>query len=199
VQTTPASSRLGRLVILVGPDGVGKTTVARAVIEHHSGPAAYFHFLPPVFGPLARAPALGSIPPPKAGGRRSRVIGWIRLFRSAARCWAGYLRTVRPALKRSWLVIGDRWMYGYLVQPEALKFSGPERLARMVVSLSPRPHLIVNLSAPPDVIHVRKQELTLSQIEHELLAWSLLPVQNMHTVDATRPPHRIADEILAHV
>jgi thymidylate kinase len=189
----------GRLVILVGPDGVGKTTVARAMIEQHRGPAAYFHFLPPVCGPLPRMPESGSVLPPKAGLAGSRVLGWIRLLRNAARCWLGYRRTVRPALKRSWLVVGDRWMYGYLVQPAALRFHGPDLLARAVVHLLPRPHLVVNLSAPPHLIRVRKQELTISQIEQELLAWSSLRLPNVQTVDATRSPQLIADEILAHI
>ena len=138
------------------------------------GPAAYFHFLPPLRGPLPRSPGPASTPPPKAAPGGWPVLGWIRLIRNAARCWVGYLRTVRPALKRSWLVIGDRWMYGYVVQPDALKFQGPDSLARAVLRLLPRPHLIVNLAAPPHVIRERKQELTLSQIEQELLAWSSL-------------------------
>jgi hypothetical protein len=54
----------------------------------------------------------------------------------------------------------------------------------------------VNLSAPPHVIRERKQELTLLQIERELLAWSLLGVSNFRTVDATRQPCDIASEIL---
>jgi hypothetical protein len=62
--------------------------------------------------------------------------------------------------------------------------------------LLPRPHLIVNLAAPPHIIQQRKQELTLSQIEHELLAWSSLRVANFQTLDATRRPHDIASEIL---
>jgi len=107
----------------------------------------------------------------------------------------GYLKTVRPALKRSWLVVGDRWMYGYLVQPYALKFYGPNVLARAIVRLLPRPDLIVNLSAPPHLIRERKQELTLSQIEQELLAWSSLGLPNLRTVDATGSPHAIVEEI----
>jgi hypothetical protein len=87
-------------------------------------------------------------------------------------------------------------MYGYLVQPEAMKFHGPDRLARAVLRLLPRPHLIVNLSAPPYVIRQRKQELTLSQIEQELLAWSSLRMPNVKTLDATRSPEDIAVEIL---
>jgi thymidylate kinase len=108
----------------------------------------------------------------------------------------GYLRTVRPALKRSWLIIGDRWMYGYIVQPDALRFHGPDALARAMLRLLPRPHLVVNLAAPPHVIRQRKQELTLSQIEQELLAWSSLRVANVQTLDATRPPRDIASDIL---
>ena len=90
-------------------------------------------------------------------------------------------------------------MYGYLVQPDALKFQGPEALARAIVRLLPRPHLIVNLAAPPYVIRERKQELTISQIEQELLAWSSLRVANLRTLDATRLPRDIASDILGEL
>jgi len=135
-------------------------------------------------------------PPPKAAAGGWLVVGWVRLIRNAARCWIGYLRTVRPALKRHWLVVGDRWLYGYVVQPQALKFHGPNSLARAVMHLLPRPHLVVNLTAPPQVIRERKQELTVSQIEQELLAWSSLGVPNLTTLDATRPPDEIAAVVL---
>jgi thymidylate kinase len=192
----PVSNASGRFVVLVGPDGVGKTAVARALLAQHRGPAAYFHFLPPIRDPLLRSLGPAPPPPPKAAPGGWRVLGWIRLLRNAVRCWLGYLGSVRPALKRSWLIIGDRGWYGYVVQPYALKFHGPEWLARAVMRLLPRPHLVVNLSAPPHVIRERKQELTLLQIERELLAWSLLGVANFRTVDATRQPCDIASEIL---
>ena len=124
------------------------------------------------------------------------MLGWIRLVRNAVRCWVGYLKSVRPALKRGSLIVGDRWMYGYIVQPDAMKFHGPELLARAVLRLLPRPHLVVNLAAPPTVVRERKQELTLSQIEQELLAWSALRTSNVKTLDATRSPQDIAVEIL---
>jgi thymidylate kinase len=190
------STRSGHFVVIVGPDGVGKTEVARALLAQHQRPAAYFHFLPPLRGPLIRSLGPAPPPPPKAAPGGWRVIGWIRIFRNAGKCWVGYLRTVRPALKRSWLVVGDRWLYGYIVQPHALRFHGPEMLARAVIRLLPRPHLIVNLTAPPHVIRARKQELTLSQIEQELLGWSSLRVANCRTFDATSPPADIASQIL---
>jgi len=88
-------------------------------------------------------------------------------------------------------------MYGYVVQPDALRFHGPDALARVVLRLLPRPDLIVNLTAPPDVIRERKQELTLAQIEHELFAWSSLRMANVQTLDATRQPSDIAGDILS--
>jgi len=124
------------------------------------------------------------------------MLGWIRLVRNAVRCWLGYVKSVRPALKRGLLIVGDRWMYGYVIQPDALKFYGPDQLARAVLRMLPRPHLIVNLTAPPSVIRERKQELTVAQIEQELLAWSSLRMPNVQTVDATRSPQDIALEIL---
>ncbi len=191
-----ASDLPGRFIVLVGPDGVGKTAVARALLARHRGPAAYFHFLPPLRGSLQRSVASAPTPPPKAQPGGWAVLGWIRLFRNGVRCWLGYLGSVRPRLRRNWLVVGDRWLYGYVVQPYALKFHGPDWLARTVIRLLPRPDLVVNLAAPPRIIRSRKQELTLAQIEHELRAWSALPIANLQTLDATGRPEDIAREIL---
>src|SRR5262245_14550807 len=192
----PVSDAPGRFVVLVGPDGVGKTSVARALLAHSQGPSAYFHFLPPLDGRWHATPEPTSVPPPKGRGGGSAMLGWIRLVRNAVRCWLGYVKCIRPALKRGLLIVGDRWMYGYVVQPDAVKFHGPDLLARAVLRLLPRPHLIVNLAAPPYVIRERKQELTLSQIEQELLAWSSLRMPNVKTLDATQSPQDIALEIL---
>jgi thymidylate kinase len=192
-----ASNQSGRFVVLVGPDGVGKTSVARALLAQHNGPAGYFHFLPPLTGPLMHSVEAGPPPPPKASERGWQAVGWLRLLRNAARCWTAYVATVRPAVRPGALVVGDRWLYGYVVQPHALRFYGPDWFARAIVRLLPRPDLVVNLSAPAPIVRQRKQELTLEQIERELAAWSALPIKTLRTFDATLPPHEVATAILA--
>ena len=189
----------GGLVALTGPDGVGKTTVARALLDDHEGPTGYVHFRPPTRGALEPGPPAHSVPsPPKDFGPErwwNVAGGWARLGRSFVRFWAGYLGTVRPAVRRGALVVADRWVYGYVVQPRALKFYGPDWLARLVVAWMPRPDAVAVLLAPPAVVQARKDELTLPEIEAELARWRDFHLHDPFLVDATHMPAEIAATI----
>lgn len=187
----------GALVILVGPDGVGKTTVARALGAAYGGPSGYFHFVPPIAAPLSANPP--AAPAPHLGKGRpggSRLLGCVRLIRNVVRFWIAYVIRVRPAMAKGMLVIGDRGMFGYLVQPHALKFYGPSSFARRMLRLLPQPALVVNLAAPPQVVRARKQELTLEQIAGELRDWRELPATRLITFDATATPAEIARRVM---
>ena len=192
--------RPGRFVVLVGPDGVGKTTIARALAAASEQTASYFHFRPLVFTQLLAAPPDSMDPAIDKGPQRgSRLLGWIRILRNLIRFWAGYLLRVRPALADGHLVIGDRWAYGYLVQPAALKFYGPRWMALLLLKLLPQPDLVASLTAPVEVIRQRKQELTASEISAELSAWRALPAARLRLFDTVRPPHEVANAILAEL
>jgi hypothetical protein len=187
----------GAFVAIVGPDGVGKTTVARVLAELYDGPTAYFHFRPPLLSALApRPPDAAELPMSKNTGDGLRVVGWLRLIRNVVHCWLGYLLRVRPALDKGTLVIADRWVYGYLVHPRALQFYGPAWLADLAIRTLPRPHMIVNLRAPRELIHERKQELAPGQIEAELATWAGLSAARLNTFDADAPPRVIGQRIL---
>ena len=122
----------GVFIVMVGPDGVGKTTAASTVGELYPGTSRYFHFRPPASGGLMLLSDLDRDGPPmeKNNDPVWPPLGWARLAVAFVRFWWGYLATVRPALRQGDLVIGDRWAYPYLVQPRAVRFGGPERLAR---------------------------------------------------------------------
>ena len=195
----PQRRHPGTFIVIVGPDGVGKTTVARAIIDKHRGPSAYFHFLPTGAGGLSPRPGADVPQPPRLEHRGIAILGWLRLARNVVRWWIGFVLRVRPALRRVCLVISDRWLYGYLVQPSALKFYGPHRVALAAFRVLSRPDLVVNLTAVPDIIRQRKQELTLAQIQAELVRWSRLPVPRLETFDAGDPPARIAQRVLETV
>ena len=193
--TAPGSR--GAFVVLVGPDGVGKTTVAKALAEARAGTVAYFHFVPPLLGRLAlHPPADGEWHRAPTTVRGSRILGWVRILRSVVRCWIGYLTAIRPARDRGVLVVGDRWVYGYLAQRQALRFYGPRGMAVAAIKVLPKPDLIVNLSAPPSVVWARKQELSPDTVAEELSAWARLPYGRLRTFDATEAPAAIAGRIL---
>jgi hypothetical protein len=86
-------------------------------------------------------------------------------------------------------------MYGYIAQPEALRFYGPLWLAAAVIRLLPRPTLVVNLTATPELIRDRKQELALSEIAGELEVWSRMRVPAVVTFAASDSPEIIAGRI----
>jgi thymidylate kinase len=189
-------SSKGGFVVLVGPDGVGKTSVADALVSMHDGRAAYIHFRPAIWSPLdSDSGAAVSVPMPKHHGSGSRLVGWVRLAWSFLAFWAGYLWRVRPAVRAGRLVVADRWGYGYFAQPTALRFHGPEWLAHMFVSALPAPDLVANLVAAPDVILARKQELTRDQVIGELEKWKRLPVRGRVDFDTSRDPASTAAAI----
>lgn len=190
----------GALVVLVGPDGVGKSTLARAIAEASSVDVRYVHFAPPARGPLPPVPTTtSSMPPPKASGSRSTVLSCLRLLRSWLRFWLGYVGSVRPALAAGSLVLGDRWGYGYLGQPWALRYSGPRWLADFAVRTLPQPNVVVSLTAPVEVVRARKQELTEEQIQAELVGYATLPVRRLITLSAEERPDVLARQVLAAV
>ena len=191
-----SGSRRGAFVVLVGPDGVGKTSVADALVSMHSGGSAYIHFRPEFWSPLESDPgAHDTTPMPKHDGTGSRVIGWARLSWSFVAFWAGYLWRVRPAVRAGRLVVADRWGYGYFAQPTALRFHGPDWLARIFVGALPAPDLVANLVATPDLILARKQELTRDQLIDELERWKDLPVGVLVDFDTSGDASRTAAAI----
>lgn len=187
----------GVFVALVGPDGTGKTTVAEQLTARWDGPTTYVHFRPPLRAPLARRPSdLPDRPMPKTTDPGPRWLGWLRLVRSLTLFWAGYWCRLRPALRNNGLVVADRWGFGYIGQPAALRFAGPNWLGMLAVRLLPEPDVTVNLTASVETIRARKAELQPSEIAAELDRWATLPVRRLVTVDAERPASQVADSVV---
>ncbi|HJQ95308.1 MAG TPA: hypothetical protein VJ935_06310 [Acidimicrobiia bacterium] len=189
-------SARGAFVVVIGPDGVGKTTLARNLIAQWPASTRYVHFRPSIFArpdtaPVEEAPP----PPPKRTFPGSRPIGWLRLAWSVVTFNFGYWRWLRPALREGALIVGDRWIYGYVGQPVALGFSGPEWLARAALNLVPGPDLLVRLKADSYIAAARKGDLLPEDISAEDHRWDGL-LRPVLVVEASRAPGEIAEEVM---
>ena len=182
---------------MIGPDGVGKTTLAARVLEHWDGHTGYFHFLPTTRSPITRLPETDPSPPPtKAPKGGGRPLGWARLGRNLVRFWWAYAIHIRPLVRSGTLVVGDRWAYGYIGQPYAFRFYGPTWLASFAERLFPRPNLVIDLKAPIEVIAARKQELSPSDIRSELTRWSQVARGRRVELQTVLEPDDLADQAI---
>ncbi|HET7457971.1 MAG TPA: hypothetical protein VFJ74_09965 [Gemmatimonadaceae bacterium] len=187
----------GLFVVVVGPDGIGKTTVARALVARYDGPTGYFHFTPPIGHALDTRPPDDEMPIARhTEPRGSLVLGCLRLGRSIVRAWVGHACRVRPALDKGALVVADRWLYGYVGDPLPLRFFGPRGLGVLALRLLPEPDLVAVLWSDAQCVYERKQEMSLAEIERGIEAWAALPVAHKRLFDAREPASVIAQQIL---
>jgi len=109
----------------------------------------------------------------------------------------GYLLTIYPRLVKSTLVLFDRYYEDLLVYPRSYRYGGPLWLARFVGRLIPRPHLVILLDAPPEVIQARKKELTFEQTAYERKAYLKVVkgLSDAHVVDASKPLDEVVNEV----
>lgn len=195
-QSLQGGSKRGSFVVLVGPDGSGKTTLAKALLDRAGESGRYFHFIPTPLNTLERYPSEDGQLVEKNREHGSRILGLLRIGRTWLRAWISYVLSIRPAVRAGSLVVGDRWLYGYLVQPLALKFYGPRWFARLIMRTIPQPDLVAVLDAPMAVIRDRKAELSAEEIESEREAWSSAIHGPRITLDSTLPSQSLADQVL---
>ena len=183
----------GLHVVILGPDGSGKSTVAthlapcvapmfRHVREYHLFPST----------PKNRG---GSTPVTDPHGSPAR--GWgssiAKIVVWQGRYLLGWLTTLYPAKVRSTLLLFDRYYHDLLIDPRRYRFRGPMRLARWVGRMVPAPDLWLVLDAPPQILQRRKQEVPPAETARQSEAYRQLAarLRNAHIIDATQPLERV--------
>ena len=188
-------------VLLVGPDGAGKTTVLEALERRLETPLHRAHSrpgviagrpagTPPVLDPHAQVPrgVLGSIVKVAIVFADTMLGSWLR--------W-------RPQA-RSGLLIIERGWYDLAVDPTRyrlpLAFIG---LIRGLGRLVPRADVVVLLAGDPAELHRRKPEIGTAEVARQLAAWRSLAsragrrVVELDTVASTA--EECADDLLAAI
>jgi len=179
----------GLHVVLLGPDGVGKSTVVE-VLQRDLAPA----FCGIEYGTFAPA-LLPHKPPPDGGGQphakppRSlpasiiKAIWWIVYYS------LGYHFTIRPTLARGGLALNHRYCVDAIVDRRRYRYNGPQWLLTLAWRLARKPDLVFLLDAPPEVVQARKREVAFEETVRQRDAYRKLvePMPNGHIIDSTQP------------
>lgn len=181
----------GQFVVILGPDGSGKSTVSGLVVsqlERAFRKTWRFHWRPNLLPKLRRGAAstpdraeMEEGPPEKS--KYSGGISHLRFLYYWIDFVCGYWLVIYLRKAQTTLIVGERYFPDVLVNPQRYGFTVPKWLMRLASKLVPSPDLTVLLKNDPHVIYARKPELAtdaiskqLSEYEKELPFWGNVAV-----------------------
>lgn len=178
-------SRPGAFVVLVGPDGSGKTSVAESLSQSAKGDffsVSLHHFSIKTFPRLASLMGRTRNDPdytrPNSGTNAPIQSRWRALiytvYYGAELLVYSHMR-IKRRLRLGQLVIFDRYLHDWFFQRSYRNVS--REAIRWLLANAVKPQLVVYLRGDPVAIHARKPELSVSEIRHqqELIEQDLLP------------------------
>jgi thymidylate kinase len=159
----------GIFMVVLGPDGVGKSTLVKKLVERLA-PAfrrhRVFHWRPMVIA--ARKKVVSAIQDPHDEPPRGTIASILQLCVFFVDYWLGYLLITRKLLARSGLVVFDRYFQDLLVDPARYRYGGPIWLAELLSHLVPPPDLLfLVLDADEEVIFSRKREVDSEELRRQ--------------------------------
>jgi thymidylate kinase len=199
-------------VALIGPDGAGKTTIARMLEERGSLRFKYLYM-----GVNTESSNL-ALPTSRLVNRMKRRNGSSHagVPRARGRLWMG-ARLVHHLAEEGFrqlacwyyelsgrVVLCDRhFVFDY--SPEIMvdaNHAFDRRVRRWVFAhLFPQPDLVIFLDAPGEVLFMRKGDATITDLERRRQAYLTHGdrVPNFVRVDASRPLHEVYDQVFEHI
>lgn len=187
----------GLHIVILGPDGVGKSTLISQLGLPCFRQVRLFHFRPGILG--KRASATGSLP--HAQPARATFSSLAKILYYFADHWIGYGFRTFPATVRRELVVFDRSFEDVFVDPRRYRLSAGSAFARGLKQLLPPPDLTLVLDAEPEVVHARKPELTIEELrrQREVLRQLAKRTARCVVIAAAETPEQVARSVQHHM
>jgi thymidylate kinase len=190
----------GFCLAVLGSDGAGKSTLLtrlQVLLEPCFRYQKTLHFRP---GVLRKNATSGAITDPHARPPRNAVLSWLKVLYYFADNWAGWFLIVLRGKIRSTLVIFDRSFEDLLVDERRYRLGRTSPLVRALRRSFPGPDRTFVLSAPPPLLHQRKPELPLAELERQQSVLLELAKDRRHVlIRAEETPEQVAQAVCREV
>jgi thymidylate kinase len=158
----------GGWIAIMGPDGSGKSAVIETICPKFR--FAYdkvktYHLRPKIL--KRRNDTNEVVTDPHGRAPRGPLFSIAKVLLMIADYWIGYAMQIAPAMRRSQLIVFDRYIYDLLVDSKRIRYGGPAWLLRFAAAVVPHPDVVILLDAPPEVLWSRKQEVPFSEVERQ--------------------------------
>jgi len=192
----------GLTVVLLGPDGSGKSSVAKRLVDELHGTfyrdkSRHVHWKPAVFLRQRRAERPATTDP---HGQKPR--GWLTSQLALCYHWSEYfvggITQFLPVLFRSGLVLIERHHYDFEIDPRRYRLQRPSWLVRRAFGCLPKPDLVFVLDAPAEVLQARKPEVTPEESRRQREAYLTLAARlpNSRVINCTQPLDLVVADIV---
>jgi hypothetical protein len=167
----------GLVVLVAGPDGAGKSSVARRIVDELAGEVTrvvHTHWRPgllPHPRALVGGRGAGDSARPHARAPHGAVLSlgllgyyWLDFF------VGGWLRQ-RATTRRGGLIVVERGWWDIGIDGRRYRLSVPPAIVRALGRLLPRPDLALVLHGDPRAVALRKGELVTAEVERQNALW----------------------------
>ena len=185
----------GLIISFLGPDGSGKSTIINE-LDNRDLPFRridYFHLNASV---LSKKGDGLPVQNPHKKSFYWGALSYLKLFHFMLEYILGWCLKVIPLKIKSSLIIFDRYYDDLLVDPKRYRYGGSVSFASMMRFFIPKPELYFVLIANKNVIHKRKQEVEIHELERQLKSYnSLIDGKQYIYIDVDREVCEIVNEI----
>jgi len=193
----------GFTVVLLGPDGSGKSTVASELAVGAQGlfnSVSRLHLRPCILRGIVKG-VVEAVSDPHGSPPRGVLASWAKIAFFLIDYWLGYILRRASTLAKGSLVLWDRHLLDMVVDPARARYGGGAGAVRLASMLIPQPDAVVVLDVPQEVVFGRKREVSPMEFDRQRAAYAQLARSHPRgvLVDGTPPPDVIATDVIGTI